>query len=66
VTSAINPWNAIYKMAAGKTKCTAHITTLRQQDGSMTTSVQDTLLQMIKKFAPDDTQEDDTEINRQI
>jgi hypothetical protein len=66
MTSAINPWRAIYKMAAGKTKRTAHITALRQQDGSMTTSPQDTLLQMIKKFAPDDTQEDDTEIHRQI
>jgi hypothetical protein len=47
-------------MAAGKTKRTAHITTLRQQDGSMT-SMQDTLLHMIKKFAPNDTQEVDTE-----
>jgi hypothetical protein len=65
MTSATNPWNAIYKMAAGKTKCTAHITTLRQQDGLMT-SLQDTLLQMIKKFAPDDNQEDDTETHRKI
>ena len=54
MTSATNPWNAIYKMAAGKTKRTAHITTLRHQDGLMT-SLQDTLLQMIKKFAPDET-----------
>jgi hypothetical protein len=30
VTSAINRWNAIYKMAAGKTKHAAHITTLKQ------------------------------------
>jgi len=66
MTSATNPWNAIYKMAAGKTKRTAHITTLRQQDGSMTTNLQDTLLQMIKKFAPDDNQEDDTETHRKI
>jgi hypothetical protein len=29
VTSATNAWNAIYKMAAGKTKRATHITTLR-------------------------------------
>jgi hypothetical protein len=66
VISAINPWNEIYKMAAGKTKLIAHTTTLRQQDGSLTMNLHDTLLQMIQKFAPDDNQEDDTGIHRQI
>jgi hypothetical protein len=61
-----NPWNAIFKRAAGKTKRATHITTLRLQDGSLTTYLQDTLLQMIQKFAPDDNQEDDTEKHRQI
>jgi hypothetical protein len=66
VTSATNPWNEIYKMAAGKTKSTAHATTLRQQDGSLTMNLHDTLLQMIQKFAPDDNQGDDNEMHRQI
>jgi hypothetical protein len=66
VTSTINSWNAIYKMAAGKTKRAAHITTLRQQDGLLTTNLQGTLLQMIPKSAPDDNQEDDTDTHRQI
>jgi hypothetical protein len=61
VTSATNPWNAIYKMGAGKTKRATHISTLRLHDGSLTTNLQDTLLQMTQKFAPEDT-----EIHRQI
>jgi hypothetical protein len=65
VTSATNPWNAIYKMAAEKIKRATHITMLRLQDGSRTTNLQDTLLQMIHKFTPDDNQEDNTEIHRQ-
>jgi len=32
LTSVTNPRNAIYKMAAGKTKRATHITTLRLQD----------------------------------
>jgi len=66
LTSETNPWNAIYKMAAGKTKRATHITTLRLQDGSLTTNLQDTLLHMIQKFAPDDNQEDDTDTHSQI
>jgi urease accessory protein UreF len=64
VTSATNPWNAIYKMVAEKTKRATHITTLRIQDGSLTTNLQDTLLHMIQKFSPDDNQEDDIETAR--
>ena len=66
MTSATNPWNAVYKMAVGKTKRATHITTLRQKYCSLTTNLQDTLLQIVQKFAPDDNQEDDTEIHRQI
>jgi len=61
-----NPWNAIYKMAAGKTIRATHITTLRLQDGSLTTNLQDTLLHMIQKVAPDNNQEDDTDTHSQI
>jgi hypothetical protein len=66
VTSATNPWNAIYKMAGGKTKRATHIISLRLQDGSLATNLQDTIPQIIQKLAPDDNQEDDTETNRQI
>jgi hypothetical protein len=66
VSSEVNPWNAIYKMTAGKTKKVAHTTTLRQQDGPLTKDMQSTMTLMIQKFAPEDNQEDDNENNRQI
>jgi len=65
LTSATNTWNAIYKIVSGNTKYTTHMTTLRLQDDSLTTNIQDTLLHMIQKFAPDDNQEDDSEIHSQ-
>jgi hypothetical protein len=64
VTSEVNPWNAIYKMTAGKTKRVAHTTTLRQQDGSLTKDLQGTLSLMIQKFAPEDNQENDNDNHR--
>jgi len=60
-----NPWSAIYKMAAGKIYRAANITTLRRQDGSNATDLQDTLGLMVQNFAPDDNLEDDEEIHRQ-
>jgi hypothetical protein len=65
LTSATNPWSAIYKRAAGKMHRAANITTLRQHDGSHTTHLQNTLRIMVHKFAPDDNPEDDEEIYRQ-
>ena len=50
MTSATNPWNAIYKMASGKAKYTTHMTTMRLQDDSLTTNIQDTLLHKIKNL----------------
>jgi len=37
--SATNPWNEIYKLAAGRRKQTAPTTTLRQKDGKLTTNL---------------------------
>ena len=51
-------------MAAGKAHRAANLTTLRQQDGSHTTDLQNTLRFMVHKFAPDDNPEDDEEIDR--
>ena len=65
MTSATNPWNAIYKMMAGKTKQAAQITTLKLKDGTLT-NIQDTLLHVIQKLAPEDNQEEDAETHSQI
>jgi hypothetical protein len=66
LTSVTNPWNAVYKMAVGKTNNTTQITTMKLQDGSLTKNIQDTLLHMIQKFAPEDNQEEDTQTHSQI
>jgi hypothetical protein len=66
LTSAPNPWNAVYKMAVGKTTNTTQITTLRIQDSSLTKNIQDTILHIIQKFAPEDNQEEDTETHSQM
>ena len=43
MTPYTNPWNEIYRLAAGKRKSTAQITTLRKPDGSFTADVHETL-----------------------
>jgi len=36
MTLSTNPWNEVYKLAAGKRKNNTQITTLRKTDGSLT------------------------------
>jgi len=64
MTSATNPWNEIYKLAAGRRKQTAPTTTLRQKDGKLTTNLHETLQYMIQKLTPEDNQGDDNAIHR--
>jgi tRNA(Ile)-lysidine synthase TilS/MesJ len=45
--TSINPWSQVYKLAAGKTRANSIMTTLRKQDGSETTSIQDTMKIML-------------------
>ena len=65
MTPYTNPWNEIYRLAAGKRKRTTQITTLRKPDGSLTTDLHDTLSHMLEYFAPEDNPKDDTEFHRQ-
>jgi len=65
-TSATNPWNAIYKLAAGRRKQTAPTTTLRQKDGKLTTNLHETLQYMIQNLTPAENQDDDNAIHKQI
>ena len=65
MTPYTNPWNEIYRLAAGKRKRTTQITTLRKPDGSLTTDLHNTLSHMLEYFAPEDNQKDDTEFHRQ-
>jgi len=50
VAASIKPWSQVYKLAAGKTRANSIMTTLRKQDGSETTSIQDTMKIMLNHF----------------
>jgi hypothetical protein len=53
MTPYTNPCNEIYRLAAGKRKSTAKITTLRKPDWSLTTDLHETLKQMLEYFVPE-------------
>ena len=55
MTTSMNPWNVIYKIAAGKTKKAITLTTILKQDGSFTSTAEDTLDVMMDKCVPKDT-----------
>ena len=61
-----NPWNEIYKLAAGRKKQIARTTTLRQKDEKLTTNLHETLQYMIQKLTPEDNQDDYNAIHKQI
>ena len=50
VAASIKPWSQVYKLAAVKTRANSIMTTLRKQDGSETTSIQDTMKIMLNHF----------------
>jgi hypothetical protein len=66
MTSTTNPWNEIYRIVAGRRKQAAQITTLRKQDGTLTTNLHGTLLHMLRNFTPEDNQNDVTEYHKQL
>jgi len=49
MTSA-NPWNEVYKLAAGKRKNNTQITTLQKPDGSLTADLSETSKHMPQYF----------------
>jgi len=53
-----NPWNEVYKLAAGKRRNNTQITTLRKPDGSLTEDLRETLRLMLEHFTPVDKEED--------
>jgi hypothetical protein len=52
MTSSTNPWNEVYKLAAGKRKNNKQITALRKPDGSLTADINETLKHMLEYFTP--------------
>jgi hypothetical protein len=64
LTTSSNPWNEVYKLAAGKRRDNTQITTLRKPDGSLTEDLSETLQLMLEHFTPEDKEEDDTELHK--
>jgi thiamine pyrophosphate-dependent acetolactate synthase large subunit-like protein len=66
MTTAPNPWNAIYNLAAGKRNTTTQITTLRKPDASLTSDTKETLHLMLDYFTPEDKVRKDSEYHKLI
>jgi hypothetical protein len=60
ITTPNNPWNEVYKLAAGKTRETLTLTTLTKLDGSKTKNIHETMQIMIDQLIPEDGTQDDT------
>jgi len=61
MTSSINSWNEVYKLAAGKRKNNTQVTTLQKPDGSLRADLSETLKHMLEYFTSDDKDNDDTD-----
>jgi hypothetical protein len=66
LTTHTNPWNAIYKIAANKTRSNHTITTLKKTDGTTTTDLEETLKMMADYLIPTDNATNDTEQHKKI
>jgi len=65
MTTAANPWNAVFNLAAGKNTIT-QITTLRKPDGSLTIDTKEALRLMLDDFTPEDNERDDKDYHKQV
>jgi hypothetical protein len=61
LTSAANPWNEVYKIAAEKRKRITQLTTLKKPDGSLTKDTSETLKHMLEYFVHEDKLTHDNE-----
>ena len=66
LTTEANPWNTVYRLAAGKNKSNTQITTLRKPDGSLTRDTQETLILMLEYFTPEDNDLEDNDHHKQV
>ena len=65
MTPYTNPWNEVYRLAAGKRKNITQITTLRKPDGSLTVDINETLKYMLEQSPLEDNYNDDSDTHKQ-
>lgn len=61
-----NPWNVVYKLAAGKINSPPSLTTIQKPDGTYTADIESTLDYMLDYFVPADSLKDDNEHHYEI
>lgn len=61
-----NPWNAVYRLATGKTRTAPQLTTLTKDDGTETQDLEETMHYMLDHFVPEDKESEDFEYHRSI
>ena len=66
INDGVNPQNIVYKIAAGKNRTSARLTTLEKEDGKYTTDTRSTIMHMLQYFVLDDRQDSDNELHRKI
>jgi 3,4-dihydroxy-2-butanone 4-phosphate synthase len=66
MTTPANPWNEVYKLAAGRRKTSTQITTLRKPDGSLTADTKKTLQLMLDNVTPKDNEHDNNDYYKQV
>jgi hypothetical protein len=65
-TSSSNPWNGVYRYAAGRLKNRLTLTTLKIDNYNYTTDMQTTINQMIEHFVPEDCEEGENVHHKQV
>jgi hypothetical protein len=58
MTSSTNPWNEVYKLAAGRRTNDTQITTLRKPNGTLTADIREILKHMLDYFTSEDKETD--------
>jgi len=56
-TESSNPWNGVYRYAAGRLRNKLILTTLKTGNNNYTTDMQSTINQMIEYFVPEDSED---------
>ena len=58
VAASLNPWSQVYKLATGKVRTNSNMTTLRKSDGTVASSILDTMNTKIDNLITDDREEE--------
>ena len=66
ISTATNPWGAIYNLASGRVNTKAQIATLLKPDGTQTGNTKETLSYMMDTFAPKDNYLDDNDYHKSV